>query len=92
MLDNVCINVPKQAQVIHSNDNTSVKHERDGEKQLQIKNKGNCRKYVDTDDNCEVIKHLVIKNSDKNLETKQITKNSIFRFTIGRQVEYQLFK
>ena len=76
VLDNVRINVPKQAQKVHSNETNGVVYTRNTSKHLQTKHKGECAKYVDTVDNCNVLGKLVIKNSDQCLENKQITNNS----------------
>ena len=76
VLDNVRVNVPKQAQVIHSDDNIHAKHVKNGEKQLQRKVKGKVGKYVDTDDNRDVRNHLVTNTFDKNVENKSTTKTA----------------
>ena len=76
VLDNVRVNVPKQPQVKNSNDSIHTKYGRDGKKQIQTKDTGKAVKYVDTEDNREVFKQLVINNCDKNIENKQITKTS----------------
>ena len=76
VLDNVRINVPKQAQKVQNNDRNGVRNRRNSKKQLQTKNKGEFGKYFDTVDNSDVVNQLVIKTSEKCLETKQVTKNS----------------
>ena len=47
VLDNVRINVPKQAQKIHSKDTNGVRNRRTSKKQLQTKNKGEFGKQFD---------------------------------------------
>ena len=76
VLGNVHINVPKQAQKVHSNESNGVVYTRNTSKQLQTKHKGECAKYVDTVDSCNVLDKLVIKNSGQCRENKQITSNS----------------
>ena len=77
VLDNVRVNVPKQAQVIYSNDNIHATHGRNGEKQLQRKDKGKVGKYLDTERNCEGMNQLVINKFGKNVENKQINNTSM---------------
>ena len=76
VLDNVRINVPKQAHKVHSNERNGVGFTKNTSKQLQTEHEGECAKYVDTVDNCNVMNKSVMKNSDQCLEDKQISNSS----------------